>query len=135
MVEANEEDFYVIPATMSVDRKERSIAFSGEIPVGAVVNLTCGDKASVLRAAETAAKKARSAIGQATPQIIFCYSCMARKIVLGRRTEEEIERVQTEFDSRIPIIGFYTYGEFCPAGCAARNYLHNESITLSAIGA
>lgn len=130
----DEEDHYVLRATMSVDRKERSIAFAGEIPEGVVVNLTCGDKTSVLGAAETAAQMAQSAIGQATPQIIFCYSCMARKIVLGRRTEEEIERVQAQFDSHVPLIGFYTYGEFCPVGCAAQNYLHNESIALSAIG-
>lgn len=125
---------YVLRATMSVDRKERSIAFAGEIPEGALVNLTCGDKSSILGAAETAARQARSAVGQALTKIIFCYSCMARKIVLGRRTGEEIKRVRTEFDGQVPLIGFYTYGEFCPLRPATRNYLHNETITLNAIG-
>lgn len=130
----NQEDLYILRATMSVDRNARSIKFAGEIPEGAMVNLTCGDNASILEAARTAARQARSAIGDVTPKIIFCYSCMARKIVLGSRTEEEIKRVQMELGSQIPLIGFYTYGEFCPAHCAAPNYLHNETITLSVVG-
>lgn len=130
----NKEELYMLRATMSVDRKERSITFAGEIPEGAMVNLTCGDKTSILEAAETAAKKARFALGNTKAEIVFCYSCMARKIVLGRRTEEEIDRVRAEFGTQVPIFGFYTYGEFCPISPAAPNYLHNETITLSVLG-
>lgn len=125
---------YVLRATMSVDRTERSITFAGEIPEGAMVNMTCGDKSSILEAAQTAAQEVRSVIGDTIPKVIFCYSCMARKIVLGRRTEEEIERIQAEFGSQVPIIGFYSYGEFCPMGSENANYLHNETITLSVLG-
>jgi hypothetical protein len=125
---------YILRATMSVNRKDRSITFAGEIPEGAMVNMTCGDKSSILKAAETAAKEARAAMTGTAPEIIFCYSCMARKIVLGGRTEEEIEQIQAEFGPQIPIIGFYSYGEFCPVGSAVQNYLHNETITLSVLG-
>jgi hypothetical protein len=128
------QEHYVLRATMSVDRKERSITFAGEIPEGAMVNMTCGDKSSILEAAQAAAQAARSAIDDAVPKVVFCYSCMARKIVLGSRTEEEIERIQAEFGPRVPIIGFYSYGEFCPFGPATPNYLHNETITLSVLG-
>lgn len=131
---ADRQDHYVLRATMSVDREERSITFAGEIPEGAMVNLTCGDKASILDAADTAAARARAAIGDATPAVLFCYSCMARKIVLGRRTKEEIDRVRAGFDPQVPIIGFYSYGEFGPIGPATPNYLHNETITLSVLG-
>lgn len=132
--DANQRNHYVLRATMSVDRKERSITFAGEIPEGALVNLTCGDKPSILAAADTAAKEAKNAIGEVKPEIIFCYSCMARKIVLGGRTKEEIERIQTGVSDKIPMIGFYTYGEFCPIGPMPRNHLHNETITLSVLG-
>jgi hypothetical protein len=132
---SDERGQYVLRATMSVDRKERSITFAGEIPEGAMVNLTCGDTASILKAAEAAAKEARRAIGDTAPKVVFCYSCMARKIVLGRRTEEEIEQVRAQFGHQIPIIGFYSYGEFCPVGPVAPSHLHNETITLSVLGA
>lgn len=129
-----EEDFFVLRATMSVDRKERAIVFAGNIPEGAMVHLTCGDKASILHAAETAAKEARRAIGETTPEIVFCYSCMARKIVLGSRTEDGINRVRTQIGPQIPIIGFYSYGEYCPVGPGSPSYLHNETITLTVLG-
>jgi hypothetical protein len=125
---------YILRATMSVDRKERSITFAGEIPEGAMVNLTCGDKDSILAAADTAAREARASIGDATPEIIFCYSCMARRIVLGSRTNEEIERIRTQFGPQVPILGFYSYGEYCPIGTTVSNDLHNETITLSVLG-
>jgi hypothetical protein len=125
---------YILRATMSVDRKERSITFAGEIPEGAMVNLTCGDKDSVLAATDIAAREARSAIGDATPEIIFCYSCMARRIVLGSRIGEEIDRIRMQFGPQVPILGFYSYGEYCPIGAAACNNLHNETITLSVLG-
>jgi hypothetical protein len=125
---------YLLRATMSVDRQERSITFAGEIPEGAMVNLTCGDKSSILKAAESAAKEASGALGNAMPKVVFCYSCMARKIVLGRKTEEEIDQVRARFGSHVPIIGFYSYGEFSPEGPAAPSHLHNETITLSVLG-
>ncbi len=131
---ANQEDFFILRATMSVDRKARSIIFAGEIPEGAMVNLTCGDKASILKAAETAAKEARSAIGDTRPAVVFCYSCMARKIVLGRRTAEGVKRVRAQFGAQTPIIGFYSYGEFGPMGPGSPSYLHNETITLTVLG-
>lgn len=131
---AAQQDLYVLRATMSVDRKARSIIFAGEIPEGAMVNMTCGDKPSILKAAETSAREAKAGIEDATPEIIFCFSCMARRIVLGRRTKEEIERVRTEFGPQVPIVGFYSYGEFCPMGPAAHNFMHNETITLSVLG-
>jgi hypothetical protein len=130
-----QEAHFVLRASMSVDHQERSIRFAGEIPEGAMVNLTCGDKTSILEAAGMAAREARSAIGITTPEVIFCFSCMARRIVLGSRTAEEIARIRAEFGPEIPIVGFYSYGEFCPvAGPEAINCLHNESITLSVLG-
>lgn len=127
-------DRFVLRATMAVDRKARAITFAGEIPEGAMVNLTCGDKSSILKAAQTAAREARSAIADVNAEIIFCYSCMARKIVLGHRTEEEIDAVRRELGPDVPMLGFYSYGEFSPVGPMALNYLHNETITLSVLG-
>jgi hypothetical protein len=125
---------YILRATMSVDRQERSITFAGEIPEGAMVNLTCGDKESILAAADAAAREARIALGNAAPELIFCYSCMARRIVLGSRTGEEIERIRGQFGPQIPILGFYSYGEYCPVGTSVCNDLHNETISLSVLG-
>jgi hypothetical protein len=132
--DVGENDYSLLRATMSVNRKEGSISFAGEIPEGATVSLTCGDRTSVLEAAEKAARLAKADLGDHKPAMIFCYSCMARKIVLGRRTGEEIERVRAIISPTVPIAGFYTYGEYCRARRGGVSLLHNETITITVIG-
>ena len=120
---------------MSVNHEQGSISFAGEIPEGAMVYLTCGDRTSILEGTKKAVRLAIEDLGLATkPSLAFFYSCMARKIILGLRTKEEIERVRSQFDPPVPILGFYTYGEYCRAKCDGPNLLHNETATLSVIG-
>jgi len=132
--DVGEEDYYLLRATMSVNRKEGSISFAGEIPEGAMVNLTCGDISSVLQASKKAAQLAMTDLGDARAVMIFCYSCMARKIVLGRRIREEIELVREAIDPELPVVGFYTYGEYSRMRCNSPSFLHNETATVSVIG-
>lgn len=128
------EDFQLLRATMSVNRTDGSIVFAGEIPEGSLVRLTCGDHSSLLDAAERAAVLALAEMGGGTPAMVFFYSCMARKIVLGRRTKEEIDRIRSTIGPEVPIVGFYSYGEYCRVRCDGPNLLHNETATVSVIG-
>lgn len=132
--DVGEENYHLLRATMSVNREEGSISFAGEIPEGAEVSLTCGDIASVLHASEEAAQLAISDLGDATVSMIFCYSCMARKLILGSRTREEIELIRQKIGPNLPIAGFYSYGEYSPMRCGSASYLHNETATVSVIG-
>ena len=132
--DVGEEEYFLLRATMFVNRQEGSIRFAGEIPEGAMVNLTCGDISSVLQASQKAAQLALTDLGEAQAVMIFCYSCMARKIVLGWRTQEEIELVREAIDPELPVIGFYTYGEFSRVKCDSPSFLHNETVTVAMIG-
>jgi hypothetical protein len=128
-------DRLLLRATMSVDREERSIRFAGEIPEGAMVYLTCGDRTAILDATQKAVRMAIQDLGNTTiPSIVFFYSCMARKTLLGLRTKDEIERVRAQFDPTLPVLGFYTYGEYCRVKRNGPSLLHNETATLSVIG-
>ncbi len=129
-----EDGYYLLRATMSVNREEGSITFAGEIPEGAMVRLTCGEYTSVLEAAERAARMAREGLQGSVPSMVFFYSCMARRIVLGRRTKEEGEQVSSVFGKDVPVLGFYTFGEYCRAGCDGPSLFHNETATVSVIG-
>jgi hypothetical protein len=119
---------------MSVNREEGSIRFAGEIPEGAMVYLTCGDRTSILDATEKAARMAIEALGDTLPALVFFYSCMARKTVLGLRTKEEIERVCSQFEPAVPVMGFYSYGEYCRVRTGGPSLLHNETATVAVIG-
>ena len=128
-------DHLLLRATMSVDREKGVINFAGEIPEGAMVYLTCGDRNAILDATEAAARTAIEDYGTAAnPAVVFFYSCMARKTVLGLRTKEEIERVQRHFSATVPVLGFYTYGEYCRVRRNGPSLLHNETATLAVIG-
>ncbi len=133
-LDEEEKDYYLLRATMSVDRRIGSIQFAGEIPEGALVHFTCGDSHSILAATAEAARAACSEMGDVTPAVIFFYSCMARKIVLGQRTQEELDVVRNVIGNELPVLGFYTYGEYSRISCNQPSLLHNETATISIIG-
>jgi hypothetical protein len=132
--ECGDVDQYILRATMSVNRDQGSIVFAGEIPEGTTVRLTCGDYGSIIEAAEEAATQALIELGTGSPSMIFFYSCMARKIVLGRRTHEEVDRIRSVFGPKVPMIGFYSYGEYCRQRCGGPSLFHNETATVTVIG-
>jgi hypothetical protein len=130
-VDAN---YYQLRATMSVDHDDGSLRFAGEIPEGSMVHLTCGDISSILEATRKAVAIAREGLGGTPPGMVFYYGCMARKKVLGLRTKDEYALIRKGFGRDVPILGFYTYGEFCRVGCGGPCLLHNETAVVSVIG-
>lgn len=124
----------LLRASVAVDHEEGSIKFAGEIPEGALVRLTCGDPRCTLEATRKAARLALADLGGRDPSLVFFFSCTARRTVLGRRTEEEAESVRLETGAAVPMVGFYTYGEFCPAKHGGPNLLHNETAVISILG-
>jgi len=66
------------------------------------------------------------------PCLSVAVSCVGRRLVLGERTEEELERAAETLPAGSAQIGFYSYGEISPfpsGGCD----LHNQTMTLTAI--
>jgi hypothetical protein len=132
--DVGESDYHLLRAPMSVNAEDGSIAFAGEIPEGSSIRLTLGDHSSILQGARQAAEMALEDIGNAVPAMVFLYSCMARKIVLGMRTQLELERVKEVLGIGLPVLGFYTYGEYSPVRRGGPSLLHNETATVSVIG-
>jgi hypothetical protein len=136
--DSEEEGYFLCRATMGVDREAGAIIFAGNVPEGSLVKMTIGNEGDIIRAASHAAQSAMEKLEKddqvLKPKAIFLYSCMARKIVLGTRTDEEITAVKKVVGERVPIIGFYTYGEYCPIGGCETSCFHNETATLTVIG-
>ena len=130
--------YFLCRATMGVDRESGSITFAGDVPEGAMVKMTIGNEEDIIQAAGDAARLAMSRLQAKNPELkpkaIFMYSCMARKIVLGSRTNEEILAVRQAIGGDVPVIGFYTYGEYAPAGQSNCSCFHNETVTMTIIG-
>lgn len=134
----DEDGYFLCRATMGVDRDSKSIIFAGDIPQGSLVKMTMGNENDVIEAARKATEDAlaemKTGSGEIQAEAVFLYSCMARKIVLGSRTNEEVSEVRKIVGNEVPIIGFYTYGEYSPAKKRNQSFFHNETVTLTIIG-
>ena len=125
----------VLRAPMALNEAEGSVTFAGEIPEGSTICLCTGGMAdNLLNASAEAARRALDAFGTARPAMIFFYSCMARKMILGPLAGEETQRVSSAVGRGVPVIGFYTYGEYCPSMNGSQCRLHNETATITIVG-
>ena len=61
------------------------------------------------------------------PSIAVCFSCTARRAILGMRTDEECGIAKKRLGDNVSVFGFYTYGEFSPAGAGKVSVFHNET--------
>lgn len=132
------QEYFQLRCGLSVNEADGSITLAGSIPEGSAITLTTASRADIINGARQAAVQAKEGLFGASPRLILMFSCIGRKLVLGRRTPEEIETVQQVFGKDVPIIGFYTYGEIGPLDKhhselqAAR--FHNETVVLWVLG-
>ena len=118
----------VVRTILSIDEKEGTMTFAGDIPVDATVQLMRASFEDLITGAEDAAT---TAVQDA--ELVLCVSCVGRRIVLGQRTEEELEGVRSVFGKRPVLTGFYSYGELAPSGHDHKCQLHNQTMTITSI--
>jgi hypothetical protein len=122
----------LVRTILSVNEADQSMVFAGDVPEGSLVQLM---RASFDRLIEGAADAARqtcipAAVSGAT--LAIAISCVGRRLVLGERTEEEVEVVRSTLPKETGLIGFYSYGEFSPRGLGSCD-LHNQTMTLTTL--
>ena len=133
-----DDEYFQLRCGLAVDEKEGTITLAGSIPEGSAITLTTASRGEIIDGAKQAAQQALEGLGGAAPKLIFMFSCIGRKIVLGRRTSEEINIVREVLGKDVPMLGFYTYGEIGPID-KSKNELqaarfHNETVVLWVLG-
>ena len=118
----------VVRTILSIDEKEGTMTFAGDIPVDATVQLMRASFEDLITGAEDAATSATH-----DAEFVLCVSCVGRRIVLGHRTEEELEGVRAVFGKKPVLTGFYSYGELAPSGIDHKCQLHNQTMTITSI--
>lgn len=118
----------VVRAGNGIDEAQQSMHLAGDIPAGARVRFL---RASYEDLVDGAGQAARLARGETTPALAICVSCIGRQVVLGQRTEEEIEIIGDVMGSTTTLTGFYSHGELAPTAGNARCQLHNETMTIT----
>ena len=70
--------------------------------------------------------------GDEQPTLAIAVSCVGRRLVLGERTEEEIEATFDALPKLSQQVGFYSYGEISSLVGATCD-LHNQTMTVTTI--
>jgi len=115
------------------DAEKGSLTFGGSIPEGATVQLTHTTRDKVVEAVKESVKSAIAEYPGSNPSVALCFTCVARKIVLGSRVEEEYKVLKTNFPD-LPVAGFYTGGEIGALGRGRPSRYHNISFLTLLIG-
>jgi len=131
VVEAGASESY-LRAIQGSDPATGSVLLTGEVPVGATVQLTTADTDEILAGTKDALARATADFpAGATPEAALIFSCAIRQYLLGSRTRVEAEMARSEFGVSIPIAGLYCYGEIGPiAGAETSRFLQETFVTL-----
>jgi hypothetical protein len=127
---------HLVRTLLAVDHDKNSMTFAGDVPKGHLVQLMRADFDRLIGGASLAAASARAMQTKWTKEsLILAISCVGRRLVLGDRTEDELEAVLQAFPGAEAkhLTGFYSYGELSPYGTGQCD-LHNQTMTLTVIG-
>ncbi|MEQ1569049.1 MAG: FIST N-terminal domain-containing protein, partial [Myxococcota bacterium] len=135
------DDKVLVRTVLAVDEATQSMTFAGDVPTGSLAQLMKADFDRLVTGAESAATSARTRqlgahpaeFGEPEvdgPMLAVAISCVGRRMVLGDRTEEEIEAISDVLPPGANITGFYSYGELSPHA-NGRCDLHNQTMTIT----
>lgn len=120
----------VLRSLLSIDEKEQSITFAGNVPEGAYARFMMGYVDELVDGTQRAARASWQQLNGMAPAFSLLVSCNARRSVLKQRVEEEVEAVREILSQGTPLAGFYSYGEIAPPETGGPSVLHNETMVV-----
>lgn len=131
LVDASQPGKSLVRTVLAVSEERQSMTFAGDLPQGSQVQLMRANFDRLVQGAGDAAMIAgrHEAHGDL---LVLAISCVGRRLVLGQRTEEELEATLEAFPPGTQQIGFYSYGELSPYA-SGRCDLHNQTMTLTTL--
>lgn len=121
----------VVRTILSVDEIAQSLRFAGDVPQGYGAQLMQANFERLVGGAEEAADIANKNL-DVKNAVCLSISCVGRRLVLGVRTDEEVEAVLDSLPPGTKQIGFYSYGEISPITTGTCE-LHNQTMTVTTI--
>lgn len=120
----------VVRTILSISENEGSMTFAGDIPTGSKVRFM---KANFDKLTSAAGDAAQQTMGKnnISPDLAILISCVGRKLILGPRTEEEVEAVRELYGDGTLLSGFYSYGEISPLKDEVACNFHNQTMTIT----
>lgn len=125
-------DTGVVRTLLKIDETNNSLTFAGDIPEGRLVQLMEANLDRLIDAAGGAATRSMGGLN-ASAQFVLLISCIGRRLLLQRRTADELAAARSVFGAQATLAGFYSYGELSPMTPNARCELHNQTMTITAL--
>ena len=110
------------------------MVFAGDVPEGSYVKFMKSNTDILIDAAMQAAGNTLVPLDDSIatkPKLALLISCVGRKLILGSRTEEEIEAIREVFGENTILSGFYSYGEISPLTPHTKCQLQNQTMTIT----
>ncbi|MEI7728442.1 MAG: FIST N-terminal domain-containing protein [Verrucomicrobiota bacterium] len=123
----------LVRTILAVDEAKQSLVFAGDMPEGWYARLMKATGDQLVNGAATAAADAAHATSPDGVSLAILVSCVGRRLVLGQRIEEELEAVVRALPAKTEAVGFYSYGEACPATGSDFSELHNQTMTITVL--
>lgn len=123
----------LIRTILGIDEANGSLTLAGEILEGSYLKLMHASTDALVDGAENAALAAVNKCRRQGQSLALLISCVGRKLVMGDRTDEEIEAVASVLGTDTVRTGFYSYGEISPFASGLSCKLHNQTMTITTI--
>ncbi|HUG24456.1 FIST signal transduction protein [Piscinibacter sp.] len=121
----------VVRTILGIDEARQALTFAGDVPQGSIARLMRANTDKLICSAALAARQAVQSLPETDDALIISVSCIGRRLILGERTEEEIETVLEGAPLRAAHVGFYSYGEISPSVPGGASELHNQTMTVT----
>jgi len=115
---------------LAINEEEQSITFAGDIPNGSEVMFMKATFDELIEGASSAGNDLKNFNYKDQEAACIAISCVGRKLVLGQKTEDELEAVYNLFGDNVEQIGYYSYGEISPLKDGKCD-LHNQTMTVT----
>jgi hypothetical protein len=130
----DESHYYMRAPSGVYDPAVGSVTFFGDIPEGAIVQITETTHDNILTASQRSMMQALENYPGKVPAAALYFSCASRRQILGSRTKEEYALTQACLTQALPSCGFYTNGEISPFKNQKISCFHNETFITLLLG-
>jgi hypothetical protein len=121
----------LVRSVLAVDEVKRTVIFAGDVPQGHLARLMRATEDNLIASAGVAGAQAALSVDTTSDSLLVSVSCVGRRLVLGERTEEEVEAMVEVAPPGAVHLGFYSYGEFGPKLAHGQAELHNQTMTVT----
>ncbi len=124
----------LVRTILGIDEAQRSLTFAGDLPQGGIARLMRANADQLIDSAARASRQAMQAVQDlGGPTLVVSVSCVGRRLVLGERTDEEVETVAECAPPGAVHLGLYSYGEISPMVPGGTSELHNQTMTVTTL--